>query len=216
MANEPTKAELQERLAASEKLTTDLEARVARLTTDLTTANERGDQERQRAGTAEARVTELEAETRKLAGSLKAYKGSATKLRAEAEVLKRDLSPEARSVGAPKPPKNDEEAADRAARLEAALRDGPVELVFSDGRREIRELAPLLVTGDAWRVTPRGRVLEAMPMLEPGTIAKPELRVAGIGLLNGDGEQVGWRKLPETILVASGTRVQLPKGTILF
>jgi hypothetical protein len=94
-----------------------------------------------------------------------------------------------------KPPRNDDEAADRAAELEAAFAQDTTELVFSDGKREIRELAPLTITGDAWRETPHGRVLNHEPLLEPGDCTREQMILRGFGLLNEAGDQVAYAPL---------------------
>jgi hypothetical protein len=108
-------------------------------------------------------------------------------------------------------------AAERKAALEAAFAMGPTEVVFSDGKREIRELAPLTVTGaDAWRDLPSGRTLNAEPMLEPGDCQRQQMELAGFGLLNEAGEQVGYCPLPDKILISRNQRVMLPLNTIRF
>lgn len=215
MANEPTKAELQTLLTDATNRATKAEERVAALTTDLTSANERADQERKGREDAEKRATVLETANRDLANSLKAFKGSATKARNEATMLKREKSPVARPIGRMKPLRDDEPTGDPRAALDAAF-SGPLEIVASDGKKEIRELEPIAVAGDAWRVTPRGRVLQLEPVLEPGAIQRPELRIAGFGLLNEAGEQVGWCELPEPIVVKGGQKMVVPKNSIAF
>jgi hypothetical protein len=151
-----------------------------------------------------------------LGGSLKAFKGSATKLRNELTIVKRDLSPEARPFGAPKPAKSDEQAAERAAALAAAFAADTTELVFSDGRREIRELAPLVITGDAWRDTPNGRVLNAELDLEPGDCQRETMELRGFGLLDEAGEQVGYCALPDAIVIGRNQHFRLPLNTVRF
>lgn len=189
----------------------------------LSASQERGDQQtadlaaaRKRAREDKERIEGLEAEVDQLGRSLRAYKGSATKARAEAEILRGEKSPEARNVGALPAAADDRERHRRAVRLEDALRNGPTTIVFSDGKREIRELAPLIVTGDAWRRNAQGEELKAEPLLEPGDMTKPIVTIAGFGLLDEAGEQVGWRQLPEPIEVPRNGRVRLPKGTIRF
>jgi hypothetical protein len=100
--------------------------------------------------------------------------------------------------------------------LEAAFAADTTELVFSDGKREIRELAPLTVTGDAWRETPNGRVLNHEPLLEPGDCQRQEMELRGFGLLNEAGEQVGYCALPDAITIGRNQRFQLPHNTIRF
>lgn len=212
-----TIAELEERLA---KVTTAAaEAQeAARIATE---AAEKGAaalaEAIQSRGEAVAQVARLTEENRALSNRLRAYKGSATKARGEIEVLKRERSPEARPIGALAPVKDVERPARRAA-FEAALRDGTVDLVFSDGKREIREIEPRITTGEHWREDARGFVLkpEAHPLLEPGDMARPEVRIVGIAALDEAGGQIGWQPLVEPIAVPRNGRVQLPAGTIRF
>jgi hypothetical protein len=131
-------------------------------------------------------------------------------------VLKPQIVARARPIGAMKPPKTEEQAADRAAALEAAFAAGPTELVFSDGKREIRELAPLTVTGDGWRETPNGRALNHEPLLEPGDCQRQQMDLRGFGLLNEAGDQVGYCALPDRSVIGRNQRFQLPLNTIRF
>lgn len=211
-----TNAELQAQLTEMTTRADKAEKRITTLTSDLASANERADQEAKARQEADTLADTLTAEVRDLTGSLKAYKGSATKLRGQVTILKRELSPEARTIGAMKPAKSEEEEAARAEALEAAFAADTAELAFSDGRREIRELAPLVISGEAWRETPTGRVLNAEPLLEPGPCQRQQLDLRGFALLNEAGEQVAYCALPEAIAIASGTRVALPLNTIKF
>jgi hypothetical protein len=88
--------------------------------------------------------------------------------------------------------------------------------VFSDGRREIRELAPLIITGDAWRDTPNGRVLNAEIDLEPGDCQRETMELRGFALLNEAGEQVGYCALPDAITIGRNQHFRLPHNTIRF
>lgn len=213
---EATKAELQAQLADTTKRAAIAEKRVEELTNDLTAANARADEEAKARGAAEAKVYELSQELRAATGSLKAYRGSATKLRNEITVLRKEKSPEVRSIGAMKGAKNEDEAAASGAALEAAFALDTTELVFSDGRREIRELAPLTIGGDAWRQTPQGRVLNHEPLLEPGEFNRQEIVLRGFGLLNEAGEQVAYHALYEPVTIRPNERVQLPHNSVRF
>lgn len=212
---DPTKPELQQMLADMTTRATAAETRVATLTSDLASANERADKEAEARKEADQRSGQLEKDNRELASSLRAYKGSATKLRREATILKGELSPQSRPIGAMKPARDDEEAAVRQQALEAAFALGPTTIVFSDGKREIREIAPLVCDGNAWSVTPHHRELDADPILEPvGERAEVELR--GFALLSDAGEQVGWCPLPTPITIGRAQRMRIPRGSIRF
>lgn len=212
-----TNAELQAQLTEMTNRADKAEKRVTTLTTDLASANERADVEAKARQEAEKQVDTLTAEVRDLTGSLKAYKGSATRAKNAVEVLKKQLSPEARPIGAPKPAKSPEEAAERSDLARAAIANGPTELVFSDGRREIRELAPLIIAGAyAWRDTPHGMVFNVEPVLEPGDCQRQEMEIRGFALLDEHGNQVGWCPLPDAIVVRRNTRVMIPHNSIRF
>lgn len=213
---EVTKTELLVQLENMTKRATDGEARAERLAANLETATAERDAARRTVAEYAGTIDALNAEVRSLTGSLKAYKGSATKARTEVAILKRDLSPEARPIGAPRAPKSEEQAAERASALAAAFACDTAELVFSDGRREIRELAPLIVTGDAWRDTPSGRVLNAVVDLEPGDCQRETMDLRGFALLNEAGEQVGYCPLPDAIVIGRNQHFQLPLNTIRF
>jgi hypothetical protein len=71
------------------------------------------------------------------------------------------------------------------------------------------------VTGDAWRVTPQGRVLELEPVLEPAG-ERQQVQVAGFGLLDETGGQVGWCQMPSPIAIDRGQRMLIPRGSIRF
>lgn len=211
----PTIAELQEQLTEMTTRATTAESRVSTLTTDLASANERADLENKRRQEADGSLTLLEETNRQLQSSLKAYKGSATKARNEATILKAELSPVSRPIGAMKPPRGDEEAEARRVALEAAFAQGPTEIVFSDGRREIRELAPLLCDGNAWEQTPHHRELNDNPILEP-VGERQQVELAGFGLLNEAGEQVGYCPLPTPVIILRAQKMRIPKGSIHF
>ncbi len=215
MANEPTKTDLQTMLTDMTTRATGAETRVAQLTADVASANERADKAAQAVAEQSARIEELETENRELANSLKAYKGSATRARQQVTVLKRELSPQSRPIGALKAARNDEEAAKRLEALEAAFALGPTEILFSDGKRESRELAPLATTLSAWRQTPHHRELDEDIILEP-IGEKQQVELVGFALLSEAGEQVGWCALPSPIVIGRSQRMRIPKGSIRF
>ena len=213
---EPTKAELAEQLASMTRRASDAESRVATLTTDLATANERADQEAKARQEAEKAHDATKEELRATAASLKAYKGSATRAKAAATVLQKQLSPEARPIGAMRPARSEAEQAARDEALALAFAGDTTELVFSDGKREIRELAPLTVTGDAWRDTPQGKVLGHEPLLDPGDCNRETIELRGFALLNEAGEQVAYQALPDPVLLRRNQRTRLAANTVRF
>jgi hypothetical protein len=88
--------------------------------------------------------------------------------------------------------------------------------VFSDGSREIRELAPLTITGDAWRETPHGRVLNHEPLLEPGDCTRQDGACAGSRCSMRPATRSAIAPLPDPILIGRNQRFQLPHNTIRF
>lgn len=212
-----TNAQLQEQLTEATKRADKAEKRVGTLTADLTAANDKVEIHAKARQGAEAELDKARGEIADLTKSLKAYKGSATKAKNAVEVLKKALSPKARPIGELPAPKTAEEAEERREAAKAAIAAAPTEIVFSDGKREIRELAPLIVAGAfAWRETPTGMVLNAEPLLEPGSCQRQQMDIRGFGLLNEAGEQVGWCSLPDTIVVWRNSRTMLPHNTIRF
>lgn len=217
-----TIAELQAQLETAIGARNELEDRHNAVTADLATVTAQRDQH---AG-AVMRLTEANAaqagEIRSLSASLSAFKGSATRARNEALVLKREKSPEARAIPAFAKATADKGATEDVERqrariaFEDALRAGPIELVFSDGKREIRELAPLAVAGDAWREDARGFTLKFEPLLEPGEMARPEVSIVGVAALDEAGDQLAWQRWVEPVSVPRNGRVQLTAGHIRF
>jgi hypothetical protein len=163
----------------------------------------------------------LEAELAEAKASLRAVRGHATRARNEAHALRLEKSPERRKCGPLRAPKSDEEAAERAQRIAAAIGEDFVDVVASDGKKELIEIAPVRVDGDAWRRRPDGWLLTLPIEHEPGEMDKPEVRIAGYGLFapstrSGQGsEQIGWRVLPEPITVRANSRVRV-ENSIVF
>ncbi|MEA3053550.1 MAG: hypothetical protein QOG72_2453 [Sphingomonadales bacterium] len=146
--------------------------------------------------------------------SLRAQKGAATKARQEVAVLRLERSPTPRKIGRRTGLFGKAAEPYDPAAARAAIDAGEVEIVFSDGREEIVELAPVSAAGDAWQRGARGYALRDPILLEPGEIDAPELRVAGFGILAG-GEQIGWRELPDDIVVPRNGRVLLENTIVI-
>jgi TolA-binding protein len=160
-------------------------------------------------GSLQERVEELETE---LADEKAKHRETRHKLRVE----RADKPAEARRIGAMKPPKNDGEAAARGEALEAAFAAPIAQVVFSDGKRELRDLNPLIVPAHAWRETAQGHILDHEPMLEPGDCIFERIELRGFALLTQDGDQVAYQALPEPMILERNRLYQLPKGTIRF
>lgn len=91
--------------------------------------------------------------------------------------------------------------------LDVAAREGKsIEIVFSDGKQELIQVAPIAVEGPAWIDRMQGKFL-----LEPIELAgggPASFQVTGYGLLI-DGKQVAYTERSDPLNVAPGTRITL-------
>lgn len=88
-----------------------------------------------------------------------------------------------------------------------------VEVVLSDGKGEIEGIAPVVVTGEAWRATPNGLMLtEAVEIDGPGP-NKAAYNVDGYALVL-DGKQVAYRKRPDPVTVVPGQHYKIENDII--
>lgn len=90
-----------------------------------------------------------------------------------------------------------------------------VELVYSDGARELGALPSQLIQGDAWHLATNGVKLRiaTLPVHGPGH-GEPAVRLAGFGLLL-DGEQVAWAARMDPLTVQAGSLHEL-KDDVIF
>lgn len=96
--------------------------------------------------------------------------------------------------------------------LRELLRDGAVEIVFSDGKKEIAGLPALQVAGPAWSELSGGRLV----LREAQTIkADRTVDLAGFALFDDEGTQIGWCELPSPMPLSAGMQVRLDRQ-ILF
>jgi hypothetical protein len=189
-------------------------ATVESLTEELSATREQLETERQARIESEQRAETLESENETLKASLRAHKGQTTRARSEIQRLKTPRDEPARAAG---PMKDDDDAEKRRARIWGALAEGDVKLVFSDGKRELRELGALSIGGDRFADRPgRGLVLDHEPVVEPGEMAKPSVAIAGFALFDAGDKQIAYSELPEPITVPRGGRVLIPANSIRF
>lgn len=135
-----------------------------------------------------------------------------------AKVQKASLQP--RSSRAPKPPQPrragplDGDKPMPAELLEAIKAAETVELVFSDGERELPELLPVRIEGDAWRVTAAGLQMQPndLSVEGPGPSGRP-YALAGYGLLL-DGELFAYAARPEVLMIGPGSRFDLSNDVV--
>lgn len=96
--------------------------------------------------------------------------------------------------------------------LRELLRESAVEIVFSDGKKEIAGLPALQVAGPAWGELSGDRLV----LREAQTIkADRTVDLAGFALFDADGVQIGWCELPNPIPLSAGMQVRLDRQ-ILF
>jgi hypothetical protein len=133
------------------------------------------------------------------------------KVVAKYQVERRKHSGKGRSIGMMTRPVD----AEKHAAVVADALQGQVELVFSDGKKEITGLDPLLVSGAAaWLRHSTGWLLkDRVPLGGPAAGDRP-FEVRGVGLLV-DGKQLAWCQLHDAVTVAAGGTVEL-RDSIIF
>lgn len=82
-----------------------------------------------------------------------------------------------------------------------------VEIAFSDGAKEVPGIAPVAVSGEAWKPHAFGLML-AKPVDIDGPDSGSSVSIAGYALLL-DGKQVAWRARDVPLQVAPGQRVSI-------
>lgn len=171
---------------------------------------------------AERRVAELEGqladrgiELDNVQAQLRAKTEDLTKVQGKLDRAERKVKSAAKSV-----PRESAGKARKVAELEKPMvraafeeimdsaREKPLELVFSDGKREILEIDPLEVWPAGFRRAGARRALIAAPHVK-GTV-NPSLRVRGVGLLL-DGEQIAWCPFPDPVEVPLGGEVKFDR-----
>lgn len=149
------------------------------------------------------KIDELRGERDALKRSLSAQKGSTTKAKATVDELKAASKP--RAIGY-----IDRDTDMTPAYLFELVDDADlVEIVFSDGKQEVAGLGPVVVEGDAWKMTNTGLKLHVPTLQVHGPAAgKPPYRVTGYALLL-DGEQVCWSQRHEQLTIGAGQTFNL-------
>lgn len=186
----------------------ELEAAIAKLTAELEASNSAALAALGRAETAEAKVAELEKEVAELAGKLKSADA-----KAKAAISKLPKPEKVRKVGRMKPGTDKEEAAARAVLIEAMDSGEDLELVFSTGQQEIRDIEPVRCRGGSFRRTastnPRFRLAQELMIRGEGRNAN----IDGVALLR-DGKQVAYCGFPDPVSIAPGVTRRLDPSII--
>lgn len=156
------------------------------------------------------RVDALEAENDRLKAQLATSKTAATALRREAKALKAVKPAKTRAIA----PLADDAALSPDDLL--ALIGGAeiVELVFSNGTREIAGIDPMVISGDAWGIGIAGLQLRVPELIVDGPAGrKAPYLLAGYGLLL-DGELVAYRARGDVLAIAPGARMNLAPDVV--
>lgn len=128
----------------------------------------------------------------------------------------------ARSRAAPKPaklraigPLDDGEPLSGEALQRAIAAADTVELVFSDGARELAGVPAQLIEGDAWHLAANGVRMRVPSLVVHGPAhGEAPYRLAGYGLLL-DGEQVAWAARIDVLQIQASSRHEL-KDDVVF
>lgn len=197
-----------EQTTASTTEVTELKAQLETVTKERDEAIELASTRTKELEDAGLKIDELRGERDTLKRSLTAQKGSATKARAVVEELKAAAKP--RPIG-----HIDRDTDMRPAYLFELVDDADlVEVVFSNGRQEVAGLGPLVIEGEAWKMTNAGLKLQVPSLEVHGPAAgKPPYQVTGYALLL-DGEQVAWSQRHEQLTIGAGQTYNLADDII--
>lgn len=142
-----------------------------------------------------------------LRGQLAEFAAARDAAEKRAKVAKGSAGPKARKVKAMDPMTDDEriELGERVSAGEA------VQIVFSDGKRELMDIAPIVVSGPAFDVSPARLMLrEAVNVSAAGTAGR-ELQVSSLALFDDDGEQLAFAELPMPLTISPGRTYRLDR-----
>ena len=148
-----------------------------------------------------------------LAGQLAAVTAERDAL--QAQVDKAAALPKAKTAAAPKKARkcgpigksDDSDRLTPAELLELIQAASMVEVVFSDGQREIADLAALAISGDAWKLMSHGLKLN-LPELELIGPQGTSYHLAGYGLFL-DGQQAAWGPCVDPYTIGGGRRYNI-------
>jgi hypothetical protein len=99
--------------------------------------------------------------------------------------------------------------------LELIAAADTIEIAFADGKRELADIAPVVVSGDIWTVSLDRLKLNLPELIVHGpAFGKPAYALAGYGLVL-DGELVAYSKRPDTLMIGANSQMNL-KDDIIF
>lgn len=83
-----------------------------------------------------------------------------------------------------------------------------VEIAFSDGKREIEGIPPIVITGEVWRDHTRGKMLRDPVKVDGPTTGGSSVAIDGYALMI-DGKQVAYCQRSEPVRVNAGQTISL-------
>lgn len=189
--------------AAMAERMTGAEARVAALEAELAAA-----QASQEVPGSEPQVKLLQGQLDDATARAETAEAALTKAQDRfAAKLKRVASGEPSAKPRPLAPMAEGKALERDA-LRAAIEDaGKAEIVFSDGKREIAGLPPVIVSGDVWKDHPLGLMLTEPVDLHGPAIGRGGYAIEGYALVL-DGKPVAFTTR-DPLTVSGGQHVRL-------
>ena len=145
----------------------------------------------------------LAAETERDAATAKAEKAASA---AKAAVTRGEKSTNPRKLGPVDNALTGDALSDAIAAADANGKK--VEMVLSDGKREIAGIAPIAVTGDVWREHTLGKMLKDPVVVHGPAMGETGFTIDGYALLI-DGKQVAYCKRSDVINIAPGGQASI-------
>lgn len=101
------------------------------------------------------------------------------------------------------------------AEMGPRLAGGGLELVFSDGKKEITGIDPFVINGNAWQHFGSGWLLTEPVLIDGPDKGEAPFELAGVGLVDAEsGDQLAYCAFPEPITVKANTQTELRRSII--
>lgn len=156
---------------------------------------------------AEALLTEVQVQLAAVTAERDALQAAAERASAAPKVARAQSGGKARKVAVMANPKADE-------LLEAIAAAETVEVVFSDGARELVQIPALVVSGTVWAKMIGGLALRVPELLVYGpAVGQTSWPLAGYGLFL-DGKQAAWAARADVLQIGGGMQVNLRDDVI--
>lgn len=168
-------------------------------------------------------LVELEAELQATGEALDLARGAETQLREqlagltkERDAAERKAAKIAKGLAPAKPRKI---AAMSALSAEERVTIGDlvaggetVSIVFTDGKRELTGIAPIVVSGPAFNVSSNSMMLRDAVDIRSNDVAGKEVTIEALALFDSDGGQLAFKPLPSPIAIAPGRTYRLERS----